>query len=293
METLVVSPAPQGARRKRASGRARVKRQTTSGLSLLQDLVTSFKSPGFWVYGAWIDTSLRYRAHALGAIWMVAGTLVFVLVLGTLYSRVLNTNNPHYYAHLATGFVCWNFMQQCLIRSMRVFSNNRSMIQNGYVRYADYVLRLFCTQLIYLGHNFLVVVGVVVFVPVVFTSAAWVLVLTVPLFMATVLGACFFFSIVGARYADLGELMQTILRLAFFVTPIIWIPGAHVGKGSMIGPFIYLNPFYYLVEVIRAPLVYGHVPWFEIGVVAAAIPLVWLAASFVYGRARPYIPLWV
>ena len=56
---------------------------------------------------------------------------------------------------------------------------------------------------------------------------------------------------------------------------------------------MYANPFYYLIEIIREPLVYGHVPWFEIGVVAAAIPIIWLLASLAYARARPYLPLWI
>ena len=74
---------------KKASKRAKTKRRSTSVLTLFQDLVASFRSPGFWLYGAWIDTSLRHRSQALGAFWSVAGTLVFVVLLGTLYSHVL------------------------------------------------------------------------------------------------------------------------------------------------------------------------------------------------------------
>ena len=97
----------------------------------------------------------------------------------------------------------------------------------------------------------------------------------------------------GARYADFAELLRTIMRLGFFVTPIIWVPGAAGGKAGIIGPFIYANPFYYLIEIIRAPLVYGHVPWFEVGVVAAAVPIIWMLASLAYARARPFVPLWI
>ena len=96
----------------------------------------------------------------------------------------------------------------------------------------------------------------------------------------------------GARYSDLGELVQTLLRLAFFVTPIVWMP-ASTGRGGLVGAFLYANPFYYLIEIIRRPMVQGHVPWLEIGVVLAAAPLIWLLASLAYGRAKPYIPLWV
>jgi homopolymeric O-antigen transport system permease protein len=240
-----------------------------------------------------MDASLRHRSQALGAFWMVAGTLVFVTLLGTLYAQVLNNRNPSFYAHLATGYVFFLFVQQCLNFSARIFAKNANMIQNGYVKYVDYVLRMFCAQLINLGYNLIVVVGTIILVPIELTPAALILVLTVPLFMVATLGACFLISVIGARYSDFVELLRTFLRLAFFVTPIIWLPGAASGKGAAIGPFLYANPFYYLVEIVRGPLVYARVPWFEIGIVTAAIPVIWLLASSLYARARSYIPLWV
>ena len=150
MEKLVDRPAtgdavrlatkPPKATPKKASKRAKTKRRSTSVLTLFQDLAASFRSPGFWLYGAWIDTSLRHRAQALGAFWSVAGTLVFVILLGTLYSHVLHNRSSSYYAYLATGFVLWAFISGSLVQSSLVFTKNRSMIQNGYVKYPDYVL---------------------------------------------------------------------------------------------------------------------------------------------------------
>ncbi len=259
---------------------------------LLRDLADSMRAPGFWLYGAWIDTNIQYRSQALGAFWMVASTIVFVGVLGTLYSQVLNIGDDRYYAHLATGYVLWSFIQMGLTKSGRIYSKERSMIQNGYVKYTNYVLRLFTGQLINLSYNLLVVAGAIALTPVVLTSAIFILLLTIPLFLLAVLGMGFLLSVVGARYSDLPELIQTIMRLGFFVTPIIWVATA-TGKGALIGPFLYLNPFYYLIKIIRGPLVYGEVPWLEIGAVAAAIPVIWILASLAYSRAKPYIPLWI
>jgi len=297
METLVDTPASgesqrSGAASKKDAGDAGSVRNRLSRLALFQDLITSLKAPGFWLYGAWIDTSIRYRSQALGAFWMVSGTLAFVLMLGTLYSRVLKNNSELYYAHIATGFVLWAFIQQSLQLSTRVYTTNDSLIQNGYVKYVDYVLRMVGAQLINLGNNLVVVVGAIVLTPVHVTGADLALLLTVPLFLLAVLGMCFFLSVVGARYPDISELMRTVLRLFFFITPIIWTHSGH-GKGAVIGAFIYANPFYYLIEIIRGPLVYNHVPWFAIGVVSAAIPVIWLVAALAYSRARPYIPLWI
>jgi homopolymeric O-antigen transport system permease protein len=299
METLVERPAPgkgksSGATPKKDAGDAgsvRGRGRPTS-LAIFQDLIAAFRAPGFWLYGAWIDTTVSYRSQALGAFWMVSGTLVSVLLLGTLYSRVLKHNSEIYYAHIATGYALFGFIQLSLQQSTRVFKDNISMIQNGYVRYVDYVLRLVAGQLINLGYNLIVVIGAIALTPVHVTIVDLVLLLTMPLFLLAVLGMCFFLSVVGARYQDVSELTRTVLRLLFFITPIIWMPSSS-GKGALLGAFIYANPFYYLIEIIRAPLIYNHIPWFEIGVVLAAIPIIWLVTALAYARAKPFIPLWI
>jgi len=299
METIVNSPALRDAQQDAVPNNdakpdaARVLRRRPSRWVLFYDLVEAWRAPGFWLYGAWMDASLRHRSQALGAFWMVAGTLVFVLLLGTLYSQALNNQNQTYYAHLATGYVFFIFVQQSLSQACKVFALDRGMIQNGYVKYVNYVLRMFGSQFINLLYNLIVVVGAILLTPVALTPAVFALVLTLPLFLLATLGACFFMSVIGARYPDVGELVRTTLRLAFFVTPIIWIPDAASGKGAYLAPFLFANPFYYLVEIIRAPLVYGHVPWLEIGVVATAVPVIWLGAGLAYARSKPYIPLWI
>ena len=74
---------------------------------------------------------------------------------------------------------------------------------------------------------------------------------------------CVVVSILGTRYADLDELIHSTLRLVFFITPIFWIPHQHV-RGAYVDALLYLNPFYYFIEVVREPLLYGTIPWFEI-----------------------------
>jgi len=65
--------------------------------------------------------------------------------------------------------------------------------------------------------------------------------------------ACFVFGVLGARFRDLGELFNAIMRISFLATPIIWVPTKDMETG-IIGSFLVYNPFYHFVDVIRAPL---------------------------------------
>lgn len=266
--------------------------ERASRLLLMHDLAASLRAPGFWLYGAWIDVSVRHRGQALGALWNVASTALFVGLIGTLFSHVMDGGHT-YIAHLATGYVFFMFIQQNLNQSTNIFSRNKQFIQNGYVKYSDYLLRLFTTQIINLTYNLSVVLCALILSPIHYTMAVFALLFTVPLFFVSVLGLDFLLSIVGARYKDIGELLRAVLGLGMFVTPIIWVAGSGQGKGAMIGPFVYANPFYYLIEIVRAPLVYGVVPWFEVAVVLVMLPVIWVLAGLAYARGRSYVPLWI
>ena len=169
----------------------------TDVLTLFRDIRGAFQKTGFWLYGAWIDTSLQHRSHALGAFWMIAGTLAFVLCLGTLYSHVLGDDSQIYYAHLAIGYIVWEFMLQLLGSSPRLFKKYQTMIHNGYINYAGYELRLLTAQLINLGYNVSIIVGVVLLIPIHLSWSWLILLFTFPLLVFVVLGISFLLSVHG------------------------------------------------------------------------------------------------
>ena len=86
-----------------------------------------------------------------------------------------------------------------------------------------------------------------------------------------------------------------------FTPRFVWFSSSRRSSGFRIarvrGPYvdalIYLNPFYYFVEVVREPLLYGTIPWFEIAVLVIALPIGWLIASYLYARTRASVALWL
>ena len=63
-------------------------------------------------------------------------------------------------------------------------------------------------------------------------------------------------GLINVRYRDLGQLIPNAMRLAFFVTPILWYPDSVTGIRTI---FVDFNPFYYFIELLRAPLL-GQAP---------------------------------
>jgi ABC-type polysaccharide/polyol phosphate export permease len=260
---------------------------------LLRDFYRSTKAYGFWLYSAWLEVLLNYRSTVLGPLWIVVGTGVFVFIVGTLYNHVVLAGGSNVYlAHLAIGITLWFLLTQSVVKSCGVFLDNRAVLLDGAITYTDLLLKLLTTNIIYFMHNFVIVVLVFIVLGIMPTFSALIVLLTAPLVLGNILWMCVIVSILGTRYADLDELLHSTLRLVFFVTPILWIPHQHV-RGPYVEALLYLNPFYYLIEVIREPLIYGTIPWFEIAVLAVALPIGWLIASYLYARTRDSVALWL
>jgi homopolymeric O-antigen transport system permease protein len=260
---------------------------------LIDDFYQSVRHKGFWFYSSWIEILLSYRSTLLGPLWILIGTGVFVFAIGSLYGRVILSGGSNVYLpHLAIGITLWYFITQTAIGSCHFFRSFRSDILDGDNSYTDLILKLITTNLIYLLHNSVIVIIAMMLTEVELSISSLVVLITAPLMLLNIIWMCVILSILGARFPDLQELVQSSLRLMFFVTPILWMPHEHL-RGAVIDALLYVNPFYYLVEVIRAPLVYGHVPYFEIAVLTAALPIGWLAASLLYARTRPWMALWL
>lgn len=260
---------------------------------LTHDLCRSAGHYGFWLYSSWIETLLSYRSTRLGPLWMVIGTGVFVFAVGSLYGRVVLTGGTNaYIAHLAVGITFWYFIMQTTVGACDLFRKNIGDILEGNNGYTDLILKLISTRFIYFMHNWVIVIIALIVTGVVPSPVALLLVITLPLVLVNLIWIVVILSIVGARYPDVEELVRSLLRLLFFITPILWIPHEHV-RGPTVDALLYLNPFYYFLEVIREPLVYGQAPLLEIAVLIAALPLGWLAASLLYARTKPWVALWV
>ena len=264
-----------------------------TGISQLSfDLYQSFKARGFWLYSAWVEVLLGYRSTLLGPLWSVIGTAFFVFVIGALFKTMMGAKGDLYIVHLAVGYVLWQYLSKTIVQSTKFFQSNSSGILDGIATYTDVVLKESLKNLITLVHNCLIVLIAFMYIGVLPSFTSFIILLTVPLVLAVVFFVSMTLAIIGARYPDLVEILSAVMRLMFFITPILWVPGEG-SRGVLFDAVLYFNPFYYLIEIIRGPLVYGKMPYFEIAVVGVALLLGWLVASLLYARTKSVIALWL
>ena len=115
----------------------------------------------------------------------------------------------------------------------------------------------------------------------------WLLLKEMPLMMV-LMAAIGGFGLSGVGY----QLVANVFMFTFLLTPIIW-HAESMPADSLRGTAMRLNPFFHLVEAVRAPLLGDPVEMLTLGYLAAMTVLGWLLAAAAYRRFAHYVPLWV
>lgn len=194
--------------------------------------------------------------------------------------------------HVGLGFVLFRLIVGILNDSAGLYRSKSSYINDGHVRYTDYVFStILRSVIIFLFAAPVLLVALLMsdrFVPSgIFPSFLGLLFL---IFNMTVWSIPF--SILGAKIADFSEFISNLTMVMFLVTPIVWYPEA-APKGTLQGDLMRANPFHHLIAIVRDPLLGGEiepVTWiYMVMMTAIGLVLAWISYRFFSKK----IPMWI
>jgi lipopolysaccharide transport system permease protein len=242
-----------------------------------------------WALG-WLDIRLRYRGSMLGPFWLTISTGVMVGALGLLYSTLFKINLKDYLPFLALSQVLWGFLAALVSEACTVFTDAEGVIRSVRMPFFVFSLRALIRNAIALAHN--IVVIVVVFA----LFSMWPhleSLMAIPGLLVWAVDALALTLVLGAfcaRFRDIQPIVNSVMQIAFFMTPVIWKP-------DQLGPAgiekLALNPFYDLLEIVRAPILGTDVnatTW--IGALGYSVLLCGASWAF-FVRARGRVTFWV
>ena len=255
----------------------------------LLDIIQGARASHLWGLLGWQDIRQRYRRSKLGPFWLTISMGVLVAALGTLYGTLFKVEVETYVPFLALGFIIWGLISGLIIEGCTAFVGAESIIKQVSLPLSVHVYRVVWRNLIIFGHNAVIFAVVAVLFSV---SPGWTGMLALPglaLLCLNGIWAGLFLGIVSARFRDVPPIVGSVVRIAFFVTPIIWMPALLPGRAVSLE----FNPFFHFVEVARAPLLGqmpGLVSWYAVlGITAGG----WLLTFALFRRYRRRIAYWV
>jgi lipopolysaccharide transport system permease protein len=241
-----------------------------------------------WTLG-WLDIRLRYRGSLLGPFWLTLSTAVMVASLGTLYATLFHMDVRKYLPFIALSQVLWGFISGVVNDGCVCFTQAEGIIRAVRMPLFVQVLRVLVRNLLMLAHNVVVIVAVFALLDV---WPGWAAVWAVPgLLLWGIAGAavCLPLGAVCARFRDIPPIVGSVLQIAFFVTPIIWLPD-QLGANEH---WLLLNPFFDLLELVREPLL-GTTAGVHVWEAAIAITVVLCGLSAaLFSRTRGRVAFWL
>ena len=257
-----------------------------------RELGASVRNPEFWALSSWLDIIVRARKSRFGILWLLMPSVVYVFGLGAFFAGMQQGRAADFFAHVALGAMIFRTLMASVIGSANVFHGSASFIMDGHMRLTDYLLeslaKAFFDMCMYLP---VVAAALLLFGQVSPQGMAMAL----PALAVVYLNALWMsalFALVGARFPDFGQLLNTISIFLFLLTPIIWYVDT-VPASSPRGQLMRLNPFFHMVEIVRAPIMGNAVEAGTLWYVAGMSVIGLLVATVAYRRYARYVPLWI
>ena len=278
-----------------ASSEPPASKSTTLSMAF-RDLVSGWRQNELWLQLGWQDIKQRYRRSTLGPLWITIATGVMALALGLLYSMLFQISVREFLPHVTVGFIIWGFIAGCIKDGSDIFIENEGLIKQLPSALSVHVYRLVWRQVLFLAHNMVIwVLLVIVFrIPLSLNTL-----LAIPALVLLVINGVWvtmLFGIIATRFRDVAPLLESLVQLLFYVTPIVWTTqtlrdqGGEVAQRARIAE---LNPLYHYLEIVRAPLVGREVALYHWGIVGACTVVGLLLALLVMRQWRFRVPYWV
>jgi ABC-type polysaccharide/polyol phosphate export permease len=263
--------------------------KTINGWEDVRDSTANFRLPALL---GWQDVAQRYRRSKVGAFWLTINMGVLIGALGFIFGTIFNSPMSEFLPFICVGLIIWGYYSQLINEGCSSFISNSDIILQLPIPFFIYILRTWWRNTIILAHN-LIIFPIVLLILWRFVNLNALL--AIPGFFLASLNLLWMMVILAVfctRYRDLTQIIQNIMQVCLYLTPIMWEP-SRLPDGTKSILMLDLNPFYHLISVIRSPLLGSPgtpLNWF----VAAAMAVVgWVVALLFLNRYRSRITYWL
>jgi lipopolysaccharide transport system permease protein len=233
-------------------------------------LVKPIRKPKIWFYLAYVSIVNEYRRTLLGPIWILLNLIIFAMSIGVVYSGLFSVEYFEYVSYMTTSMVGWLWASSILVSSGMVYISNSNILLDHPVDKAYLIWSHTMNNFIVFLHQLPFVFLFYIFGEIKVNLNMLYIIPSLLIIFAINIGAASILSIVVSRYRDFNKILTNLVVIIMVTTPIFWKPEMVTGVRKLI---YVLNPFYYIVETVRSPLL-GKFPGTFVYSVSLAIAIV-------------------
>ena len=215
-----------------------------------RDLRNSFGRIGLAWSLAWHDVGARYRGSILGPFWITLSMGLMVLGIGFVYASLFKIEIDTFLPYVALGIVFFGVMTGTINEGCDTFVQAAGMLSQTSLPMFTFVWRTVFRNIINLAHHLVIVVGVLVFYGFWRTADVPLALVGVVLMVVNASWVSLLAGIASARFRDIPQIVTSVMQFAIFFTPVFWPTDRFSAHRAVLD----FNPFYHLLQAVRAPL---------------------------------------
>ena len=237
------------------------------------------------------EVKARYKQSILGYFWVILNPLAQMLVMSFAFSIILriptnSADNIPYSVFLFVGLLPWNLLANSLSSSTASLVSSASLITKVYFPRTILVLATIIAKLIdfVFALSVLVTYMIIYHIPITL-NILWV----IPIFLIQqifTIGLSLFFAAANLLYRDIQYLLNLLLVLWMYATPIIYPADIVPEKYKII---FQLNPMAVIVNAYRQTILGGGTPNYLSLTIGLLVSIVTLIIGFSYFKSREKI----
>ena len=221
---------------------------------------------------------MKYRRSKLGVLWAVLMPVGLVLIIGSVYSIIFGSDPRTFIPLLFAGLNPWLFISGTADGGTTAYINAEGYLKQTMVNAQIFPLRIALVNFINLMYSILAFFAIYLFLkPDMFGVR---MLLAIPgLFILLFFGLAWanLAAVIHLHVRDFQPLQSLILQGFFYATPIIFPASILKEKGFEI---VYrINPIYYVLEIVKAPMQGTSLPPLETYLIAIGLTAVLFVLS--------------
>ena len=221
---------------------------------------------------------IEYRQMRLGFLWIGVSHIIFCLGLAFIFYPILGQDFINHLFYVSIGLAVWNLLQALIMNGVKFFDANSGYIKSGFIDLhflsltglTRLLLIFFIQFFIFMPLYFLVSPNLL---NIGYSCAGLALVILFGYLSVHALSGF------GILFPDFKELTNSVMRMMFFITPVFWVPTLE--SSSIRTALVEFNPFFHLINVVRAPMI-GDVSYQSLLIVVGLNVILGLATPGIY-----------
>jgi lipopolysaccharide transport system permease protein len=198
-----------------------------------------------------LNLKVHHRNSYIGPLWNVITNVIIIITLSVAYYPYHRDNFIFYISYLSIGVFFWRYISYTINESLSLLEKKKNVLKEVNINMKCFIFEIVFSNFFRLLYAFPIIIFLLIMNDENFYKNFLLFFLIILLIITNLIFLTYSTSIISLIYSDIKTIIENIMWILFFATPIIWLEDSINIKIKYLLNF---NIFYHFFNIIRMPL---------------------------------------